>query len=100
MFVYRGGKAPESHQEAAESLDAWGSWLASLGAAVIDPGKPFGLTRTVHPDGSFSDNGRSNPPTGYSLIEARNIDAAVAKAKDCPILAIEGSIEVAEVIVI
>ena len=46
----------------------------------------------------MSDNGGANPATGYSLIEASSLDDALAKAKGCPILAAEGSVEVAEAI--
>ena len=40
----------------------------------------------------------SNPASGYSLIEAKSLDGALAKAKKCPIPAAGGSVEVAETI--
>ena len=96
LFVYHGGENPENEQEVAEVLDAWGTWLGSMGAAVIDGGNPVGKSTTVNPDGTTTDNGGANPASGYSLIEASDLDDAVAKAKGCPILQANGSIELAE----
>ncbi len=97
LYVYHGGSDPESEEEVAEVLDAWGNWLGSMGAAVIDGGNPVGKSSTVNPDGSVADDGGANPASGYSLIEAADLDDALAKAKGCPILQAGGSIEVAEV---
>ena len=98
LFVYHGGKHPETEAEVAEVMDAWGSWLGSMGAAVIDGGNPVGMSTTVHPDGSVTNDGGANPVSGYGMFEAADLDDAVAKAKGCPILAAEGSVELAEVI--
>jgi len=96
LFVYHGGKNPETEAEGAQVMDAWGKWFGSMGADVIDGGNPVGLSSTVNPDGSVSDNGGSNPASGYSLIEAPDLDDAISKAKGCPILASGGSVELAE----
>lgn len=98
LFVYHGGKNPETEAEVAAVTDAWGQWFGSLGAAVIDGGNPVGDSSTVNSDGSLSNNGGANPSTGYSLIEATDFDDAVAKARGCPILADNGSVELAEAI--
>lgn len=97
LFVYHGGKDPETEEEVAQVLDAWGTWFGSMGAAVVDGGNPANSESTVHPDGSVTDGGGANPASGYSLIEASSLDDALAKAKGCPILAADGSVEVAEV---
>lgn len=97
LYVYHGGSDPESEEEVAEVLDAWGNWLGSMGAAVIDGGNPVGKSSTVNADGSVADDGGANPASGYSLIEAADLDDALTKAKGCPILQAGGSIEVAEV---
>ena len=96
LFIYHGGENPESEQEVAELLDAWGTWLGSMGAAVIDGGNPVGKSTTVNPDGTTTDNGGANPVSGYSLIEASDLDDAVTEAKGCPILQANGSVELAE----
>ena len=96
LFVYHGGSNPESEEEAAKVMDDWGNWLGSMGAAVIDGGNPVGQSTTVNPDGSVTSNGGANPASGYSLIEASDLDDAIAKAKGCPVLKAEGSVELAE----
>ena len=96
LFVYHGGKHPATDEEMAKMLDDWGQWMGSMGAAVIDGGNPVGMSSTVNPDGSVSDNGGSNPTSGYGLFEASDHDDAVAKARGCPILAAGGSVELAE----
>lgn len=96
LFVYHGGKHPETKEEVAEVMDAWGKWFGSMGSAVIDGGNPVGQSYTVQSNGSVVDNGGKNPVSGYSLIEASDRHDAAAKAKACPILASGGSIEFAE----
>ena len=98
LFVYHGGKNPESEAEVAEVLDSWGAWFGSMGTAVVDGGNPVGMSSTVNEDGSVTDNGGSNPATGYSLIEAPDLDDALAKARGCPILISGGTVELAEAI--
>jgi len=98
LFVYHGGKDPETEEEVAAVLDAWGQWMGAMGAAVIDGGNPVGPSSTVNPNGSVTDNGGPNPATGYGLFEAADLADALAKAKGCPILTDGGSVEVAEAI--
>jgi hypothetical protein len=96
LYVYHGGGKAETDEELKESMDAWGAWFGAMGAAVIDGGNPVGESRTVQSNGSVKNDGGSNPASGYSLIEAANLDEALAKAKACPILTVGGSVEVAE----
>lgn len=96
LFVYHGGKKPETKEEVAKVMDAWGRWLGSMGAAVLDGGNPVGQSYTVRSNGTVVDNGGANPVSGYSLIEATDRNDAISKAKGCPILAVGGSIELAE----
>ena len=96
LFIYHGGKDPETEEEVAAVLDAWGQWLGSMGAAVIDGGNPVGPSSTVNPDGSVTNDGGPNPASGYGLFEAGDLDDAIAKARGCPILEAGGSVELAE----
>lgn len=98
FFVYHGGKHPETEAEVKNVLDAWGNWMGSMGAAVIDGGNPVGKSTTVHSNGKVTNDGGSNPASGYGLFEASSLDDAIAKAKGCPILAAGGSVELAEAI--
>lgn len=96
LFVYHGGSQPEGEEAVAEVMNAWGEWLGSMGSAVVDGGNPVGMSSTVKSDSSVANDGGSNPASGYSLIEAADIDEALSKAKGCPILSAGGSVEVAE----
>ena len=98
LFVYHGGSHPDSEVEVAEVMDAWGNWFGSMGSAVVDGGNPVGKSSTINSDGSVADNGGSNPASGYSIIEASDLDDALAKAKGCPILGAGGTVELAEAI--
>ncbi|WP_136660277.1 YciI family protein [Nitratireductor sp. XY-223] len=95
VYAYHGGKPPESPEEGAKVMAAWNAWFEALGAAVVDGGAPVGASKTVS-SGGVSDGGGANPLSGYSIVSADNIDAAVEMAKGCPILEGGGSIEVAE----
>lgn len=96
LLAYHGGGMPEDPAESARVMEQWGVWYTSLGAAVVDPGLPVGQAATVSPNGSVSHGGGANPVSGYTIIEAASLDAAVAAAKTNPLLAGGGSIEVSE----
>jgi hypothetical protein len=96
LLAYHGGGMPEDPEEVARVMEAWGVWYTSLGAAVLDPGNPIGGAMRIAPDGSVSAGGGADPISGYTLIEADSMEAAVAAAQRNPLLASGGSIEVAE----
>ena len=95
IIAYHGRKKPDSPEEGAKQMARWQAWLGGLGDAVVNPGTPLGKSRIVSSDG-VSDDGGSNPLTGFSIVEADSMDAALEMAKECPFLEI-GTIEVAEV---
>ncbi len=95
IFAYHGGKKPESPEEGAKHMAKWKAWVGGLGDAVVNPGTPLGKSKTVSSNG-VSDDGGSNPLSGFSIVEADSMDAALEMAKGCPFLKY-GTIEVAEV---
>jgi len=99
ILAYHGGTGmPDDPAEVEKLMAAWGAWFGAMGDAVVDCGNPVSVTRTVAADGSVSEGGGSNPLTCYSLINADDLDAAVAHASGCPGLASGGSVEVAEAV--
>ena len=96
LLAYHGGGMPESEEQRAKVMGAWGQWFGTLGPALVDGGNPVGRTSTIAANGSVSDGGGANPVSGYSIIKADTMDAAVQMAKGCPVLESGGSIEVAE----
>jgi hypothetical protein len=98
VLVFHGGGIPESEEEQATVMAAWGAWMEGLGSGLADPGNATGQSKTIHADGSVTVGGGANPVTGYTLLEAGSLDDAVSLAKGCPILESGGSIEVLETI--
>ena len=95
VFVYHGGTVPETEAEQRQIMAAWDDWFHSLGDAVIDGGNPVGPSTTITSDGATVHGGGPNPTSGYSLIDADDLNTALEIGKACPILASGGSIEVA-----
>jgi hypothetical protein len=93
IIAYHGGKKFESREEGAAHMAKWRAWMGGLGDAVVNPGAPLRNSKTVSV-GGVSDG--SNPLSGYSIVKAASMDAALQMAKDCPHLDI-GTVEVAEV---
>jgi hypothetical protein len=94
VLVYHGGRMPESPEEGAQVMQAWTDWFGRLGAALVDGGNPASHTRTLAPGGAVTDD--PNGPTGYSIIRADSMDAAVELARGCPVLDGGASIQVVE----
>ena len=98
VLADHGGSMPETKEERGKVMAAWGAWMGGLGDALVDGGNPVGQSATVNADGSISQDGGSNPLSGYSLLNADNQEAALKAASGCPILQRGGSVEVAEAI--
>ncbi len=74
---------PETDEDLAAMMKGWEDWFTELGAALLDPGSPFGPRQTIDADGTIADTGSAN---GYGVIEADNLADALAKTKSCPVL--------------
>ena len=94
LYAYHGGGMAETEEEQAAVMAAWGAWMGGIGEAFVDPGNPVADASTVTADGSVTSGGGANPVTGYGLVEAADLAAAVEMAKGCPILDAGGSVEV------
>ena len=98
LFVYHGGGMPETPEEGAKAMAAWGAWYEKLGAATLDGGAPVGQSHTVSASGHVEDGG-ANPVSGYTVIEAESYEAACAHAASNPMVVDgSGSVEVAQMI--
>ncbi len=96
IIAYHGGNKPETPEEGAEHMAKWKAWVSGLGDAVVNPGTPLGKSKTVSSAG-VSDGGGPNALTGFSVVKADSMDAALEMAKECPFLDVGGTLEVAEV---
>jgi len=95
VFVYLGGDQPSSQEEASKHFEKYMGWLSSLGESVVIPTIPLKDTTTVSSDGTIKEGG-SSAMSGFSIIKADSMEAALSIAQDCPFLEIGGSLEVSE----
>ncbi len=87
VLLYSGGGMPASEAEQQAVMKAWEAWFSKIGSAVIDQGDPFTpAAKTIAPDGKVSDGPVGTMASGYSIVKADSLDAAVAMAKGCPVL--------------
>jgi hypothetical protein len=92
LFVYYGGKMETDPKKQKESMDAWMKWFQGMGKAVVDAGNPTMAKKILSKSGAKDIT--SDPITGYSIIQADNIDAAMKLAKTSPQLSAGGQIAV------
>jgi hypothetical protein len=87
LLVYSGGGMPASEVEQKAVLKDWASWFEKLGSAVVDGGNPFTpQAKSVASDGKVSAVPVGLMASGYSILQADSLDAAVAMAQSCPVL--------------
>lgn len=96
LFAYHGGGEPSSQEEGEAVMKQWMDWLGGLGDSVVQMGDPVGKSWTVTGD-KITQDGGSNPISGYTIIQAASIEEACEISKGCPIHGSGGSVEVAPI---
>lgn len=87
VLLYSGGSMPETEAEQATVMQAWGAWYEGLGSAVVDPGNPLNpMVKNIASNGTVSDGPVGTMVSGYTILMADSLDAAVDMAKGCPVL--------------
>ena len=94
VLAYYGEPKFKSPEEGKKHMAEWTAWVKGLGTAMTNPGIPLKATKTVS-SGGVKDGAGPTRLTGYTVVEARNIEHAVEMAKSCPHLNF-GTIEVGE----
>jgi hypothetical protein len=87
-------------ERAQQNMEAWLGWVRRLESAghLKNPGQPLEPTgkvvrgRQTILDGPFVET--KELVLGFMIIEARDIDEAVALSRECPVLGGAGSVEV------
>jgi hypothetical protein len=97
IITYLGGDEPSSPEEGKQHFAKYKEWLSSLGDSAVSPANPLKDTSTVNPDRTVT-TGSTTSMSGYTIIEADSLEAALVIAKACPFLDIGGSLEVSELI--
>ena len=101
VYLYRGGEQGRSPERAQDMMQKWMTWMKDLAEKghIKDRGQPLeragklvkGKKKTVV-DGPFAE--AKDAVGGYTLIEARDLGQAVELSKGCPILEVDGEVEV------
>ncbi len=87
VMLYTGGRMPVSEIEQGATLKAWEDWYRKIGNALVDAGFPFApRAKSITSDGMIRENSDDCMPSGYTIIQADSLEAAVSMAKACPIL--------------
>lgn len=97
MLTYIGGNQPSTAEEGKAHFAKYMSWLQELGDSALSPANPLKQSVLVNPDGSVTEESATNM-SGFTLITADSLEAAVNVAKRCPFLEIGGQLEVSEIV--
>ena len=81
ILLYVGFDTPS-----AEIQEAWGTWFASIAGSVVDSGNPFGPGREVLPAETRELPLGKTSITGYTIINAADLDEATRIARTCPMV--------------
>jgi hypothetical protein len=83
-----------SPEEMKKGMEPWNAWYKKCGKAIVDMGAPLG--KGIYVDKKGSSKGKTQV-TGYSIVQAKDMDAAKAILADHPHLMMpKASIEVLE----
>ncbi|MBL4807169.1 MAG: hypothetical protein JKY31_07760 [Rhodobacteraceae bacterium] len=93
IIMYLRGDRQPTPESGQAGKEAWGKWVKSLGTAAVNPGTPMMHSMIVSPDGVIEAGNRGS--TGFTIVEALDMDAAIEMAKGCPYLEM-GDLEVAQ----
>jgi len=78
VYLYIGGEPPADAAEGKKVMAAWEAWFGTLGKDLVDIGAILGDRKTV--GGSAA-----TKATGYCVVQAADLKAAVAMAKKAPL---------------
>lgn len=100
LLLFRGGDPAAAGIDPNNAMQQWGQWLAQLKAAgQFVHGEPLQGPSgcMLHADGTVTDG----PPdaaaaivSGYMALRAADLNTAQSIARDCPVLAHGGAVEI------
>ena len=96
VYIYHAPMTPADAMPPPEQMEAimgeWMAWGGKVGDGMIDFGTPLAGGVRVSPGGATSASTRE--VSGYSIIEAEDMEAALNLAKDHPHLNMPGGCEI------
>ena len=85
-------RVPSDYAPNAGTTAEWQAWFGALGSALVDIGNAVTDYASLGEVG-----GSGSRMIAYSVVSAEDLDAALALAKDCPVLRDGGGVEVGPV---
>jgi hypothetical protein len=89
VFSFR---VPSDYRPNAGTAAEWQAWFGELGPALVDVGNAVTEYASLGEVG-----GSGSRMVAYSVVSAEDMDAALALAKDCPVMRVGGGVEVGPV---
>jgi len=87
----------ERKENMKKTMDEWMAWFSTFQDKMVDGGNPFrNEAKSVTDKGAETISADKWPATGYTIINAKDMDEAVDIAKGCPALKREGTVRVYE----
>ncbi len=84
-----------SPEEMTKGMEPWNVWYKKCGKAIVDMGAPLGMGTCLDKKGISKSQSQI---TGYTIVQAKDMDAAKAMLTDHPHLMMpKASIEVLEI---
>jgi hypothetical protein len=93
LVTYHGGSEPDSPEAAQQVMAAFMAWAQKTGSALVDPGAPLGPAKVVSST-AVTDGTAEGSCGGYSIVQADDLDAAVALVADHPFVGRGGTLQV------
>ena len=95
IIAYQGGKDPETKEQGMANMQRWKQWLEAMGSIVVDPGTPLMHAHFVTSGGVVKAE-KGSTINGITVIEVETLEEALEHAKACPFLDTEGTLVVAQ----
>lgn len=104
LYLIRGGMPPSmTPEQMQQHLQKWRNWIENLtkdgifkdGQPLGDAGKAIRGKKAVVTDGPYAES--KDLVSGYLIIKASSLSKATDIAKDCPVLEVNGSVEIREI---
>ncbi len=97
MLTYLGSPSISSPEEKQSHMEKYHQWIVDLGDAALSPMNPLKNVSIVGSDGLVTEGGETGM-TGFTIVSADSMQAALSIAKACPFLDVGGRLEVSEMI--
>jgi hypothetical protein len=82
-------RVPADYKPTADTPNEWKAWFGGLGPALVDVGRAMTDYASA---GEIGEGG--SRMVAYSVVDAENLDAALALAKESPVMRVGGGVEV------